>query len=126
MHDQTRPMPRSRLGIVSFAALTAVALLSARAPAQQPGTWGRARDACNAAATRAGYVILRRDRESLTGGVYAAFRGTCAAAAIKSTSRVTSMGREGSSISQGSSDRAVRPAEWSRKTSGLSAAVRIS
>jgi hypothetical protein len=70
MHDQTRPMPRSRLGIVSFAALTAVALLSARAPAQQPGTWGRARDACNAAATRAGYVILRRDRESLAGGVY--------------------------------------------------------
>jgi hypothetical protein len=63
-------MPRSRMGIVSFMALSAITLLSVRAPTQQPGSWGRARDACNAAATRAGYVILRRDRESVTGTVY--------------------------------------------------------
>lgn len=70
MHDQTRPMARSRLGIVSFATLAAITLLSVPASAQQPGMWGRARDACNAAAARAGYVILRRDRESQNGSTF--------------------------------------------------------
>jgi len=68
MHDQARPAPWVRVGIVSLAAAT---LLSTRAAAQPPGMWGRARDACNAAAARAGYLILRRDRESLQGSVYA-------------------------------------------------------
>jgi hypothetical protein len=67
MTEQTQPMPWVRLGVVSLAA---AALLSTSIQAQQPGTWGHARDACNAAAARAGYVILHRDRESLTGNVY--------------------------------------------------------
>jgi hypothetical protein len=61
-------MPWAHLGVVSLAAAT---LLSTRVQAQQPGIWGRARDACSAAATRAGYVVLRRDRESLHGSMYA-------------------------------------------------------
>ncbi len=71
MHDHPRPMPTSRLGLVSFVAIAAAALLSSTASAQQPAAWGRARDACTAAAARAGYTILRRDRESLSGNVYA-------------------------------------------------------
>ncbi len=67
MNDRTR-RPWVHLGLVSLAAAT---LLSTRVQAQQPGMWGRARDACSAAATRAGYVVLRRDRESLHGSMYA-------------------------------------------------------
>ena len=67
MLDQTRPAPWVRLGVVSLAAAM---LLSTRVDAQPPGMWGRARDACNSAAARAGYVIVRRDRESLRGSVY--------------------------------------------------------
>jgi hypothetical protein len=68
MTVQQRPMHWTRFGLVSIAAL---ALLSTRAEAQQPITWGRARDACNAAAVRAGYVIMRRDWETLNGRMYA-------------------------------------------------------
>jgi hypothetical protein len=67
MNDRTRRMPLVQLGILSLAAAT---LLSTRVQAQQPGMWGRARDACNAAAVRAGYVVVRRDRESLSGSMY--------------------------------------------------------
>lgn len=68
MNDRTRRMPLVHLGIISLAA---AALLSTGVEAQQPGMWGRARDACNAAVSRAGYVVLRRDRESLNGSMYA-------------------------------------------------------
>ena len=68
MDDQTRLAPSMRASLIAFAA---TAILSATGQAQQPFMWGRARDACNAAAARAGYVILRRDRESLNGRVYA-------------------------------------------------------
>jgi hypothetical protein len=67
MNDRTR-RPWVHIGLVSLAAAT---LLSTRVQAQQPGMWGRARDACSAAAVRAGYVVLRRDRESLHGSMYA-------------------------------------------------------
>jgi hypothetical protein len=70
MSHQTRPRAWTRLGMASLAALAAFTLVGTSASAQQPGTWGKARDACNAAASRAGYVILRRDRESLNGTVY--------------------------------------------------------
>ncbi len=66
MNDRTR-RPWMQIGLVTLAAAT---LLSPRAQAQQPGMWGRARDACSAAAARAGYVVLRRDRESLHGSMY--------------------------------------------------------
>jgi hypothetical protein len=67
MTVQQRPMAWARFGLVSIAALT---LLSTKAQAQQPIIWGRARDACNGAAVRAGYVIMRRDRETLNGHMY--------------------------------------------------------
>jgi len=67
MYHQARPTRWISIGIVTLAAAT---LLSTRVGAQPPGMWGRARDACNAAAQRAGFVILRRDRESLSGSMY--------------------------------------------------------
>jgi len=60
-------MPWLRLGVVSLSALM---LMSTRTEAQQQMMWGRARDACNAAAVRAGYVILRRDHESYARNTY--------------------------------------------------------
>jgi hypothetical protein len=67
MPERTRPMPWVRLGLVSLSALM---LMSTRTEAQQLITWRRARDACNAAAVRAGYVILRRDHESFARDMY--------------------------------------------------------
>jgi len=67
MRDFTRPMPWLRLGLVS---LSAVALMSTRSEAQQQIMWRRGRDACNAAAVRSGYVILRRDHESYDRNMY--------------------------------------------------------
>lgn len=67
MRHHTRPMPWVRLGLVSLSALM---LMSTRTEAQQMIMWRRARDACNAAAVRAGYVILRRDHESYARNTY--------------------------------------------------------
>lgn len=60
-------MPWVRLGLVSLAALM---LVSAPSEAQSVVMWRKARDACNAAAVRAGYVIMRRDHESFSGNQY--------------------------------------------------------
>lgn len=67
MSNHTRPMPWLRLGLVSLSALM---LMSTRTEAQQMIMWRRARDACNSAAVRAGYVILRRDHESYDRNMY--------------------------------------------------------
>jgi hypothetical protein len=71
MMYRTQIGAKRRLGMLSFAALVGATLAATAAHTQQPGVWGRARDACNTAAARAGVVILRRDRESLSGTVYA-------------------------------------------------------
>lgn len=65
MQIHTRPSPW--LGAVAFAGL---ALLSTRVDAQGPAMWSRARSACDAAAARAGYVVLSRTRPTLVGNSY--------------------------------------------------------
>ena len=61
---------------IAPAVIACFVLASSTAQAQPPrqsgqgGQYGRARQACDDAASRAGYQVMRRDRENVNGGTY--------------------------------------------------------